>query len=77
MADLERVEQFEIAATHVRPEDVRASVFVSSDLAAHADHLRQLLDCGIDGLFVHHVPRPQQGFIDGYGDKVLPELVGP
>ena len=34
MADLERVEQFEVAATHVRPEDVRASVLVSATSAA-------------------------------------------
>ncbi len=74
MADLERVEQFEIAARHVRPDDVRDSVFVSADLAAHVAHLRELLDCGVDELLVHHVPRPQDGFIDAYGDKVLPEL---
>ena len=37
-------------------------------------YLHELLDCGVDELFVHHVPRPQDGFIDAYGDKVLPEL---
>ena len=74
MADLERVEQFEVAATHVRPDDVRRSVHVSADLGAHAAHLHELLGCGVDELFVHHVPRPQAEFIDAFGAKVLPEL---
>jgi probable non-F420 flavinoid oxidoreductase len=74
MADLERVEQFEVAATHVRPDDVRSAVFVSTDLGAHAAHLRALLDCDVDQLLLHHVPRPQDDFIDAFGAKVLPEL---
>ena len=74
MADLERVEQFEIAATHVRPDDVRASVFVSADLDAHAAHLHELVECGVDELFVHHVPKAQAEFVDAFADKVLPEL---
>jgi hypothetical protein len=74
MADLERVEQFEVAATHVRPDDVRSAVFVSTDLGAHTAHLRALLDCDVDQLLLHHVPRPQDDFIDAFGAKVLPEL---
>jgi hypothetical protein len=75
MADLETVEQFEEAARHVQPEHVRGSVFASADLGAHAAFLRELLDAGADELFVHHVPRPQDEFLDAYGTKVLPELV--
>jgi probable non-F420 flavinoid oxidoreductase len=74
MADLERVEQFEIAATYVRPDDMRASVLVSSDLHQHASWLQELVDLGIDGLYLHHVPREQEAFIDAFGSKVLPEL---
>jgi probable non-F420 flavinoid oxidoreductase len=75
MADLERVEQFEVAATHVRPEDVRASVLVSSDLGRHAAWLREAFDCGVDDLIVHHVPVPQDAFIDAFGERVLPEVL--
>jgi coenzyme F420-dependent glucose-6-phosphate dehydrogenase len=74
MADLERVEQFEIAATHVRPDDVRTAVLVSSDPQRHAGWLRELLDAGVDGLYLHQVPREQEAFIDLFGTKVLPEL---
>ena len=74
MADLERVEQFEVAAAHVRPDDVRASVLVSSDLGRHAAWLHEALDAGADQLYLHHVPRPQREFVDAFAAKVLPEL---
>jgi len=76
MADIETVEQFEAAATHVRPEDVRASVLVSSDPKQHLAWLHETLDLGVDELFLHHVPRPQRGFIDTFGAEVLPEVTG-
>ena len=74
MADLERVEQFEQAARHVRPEDVRDSVLVSSDLARHAAWLKELLELGVDELFVHHVGKEQRPFIDAFGEHVLPQV---
>src|ERR687894_384012 len=42
--DLETVEQFDLAAEHVRPEDVRGSVLVSADLARHAAWLAELAE---------------------------------
>jgi probable non-F420 flavinoid oxidoreductase len=75
MADLERVEQFEVAATHVRPDDVRASVLVSSDLGWHAARLHEALEL-VDDLYLHHVPREQAAFVDAFGERVLPELAG-
>jgi probable non-F420 flavinoid oxidoreductase len=74
MADIELVEQFEVAAGHVRPEDVRDSVLVSADLGQHTAWLRELLDLGVDRLFVHQVPKDQVGFVEAFGEKVLPEL---
>jgi probable non-F420 flavinoid oxidoreductase len=76
MADLERIEQFEAAAAHVRPDDLRPSVLVSADPGRHAAWLEELAAVGVDELFVHQVPVEQRGFIDIYGDKVLPELRG-
>jgi probable non-F420 flavinoid oxidoreductase len=75
MADLETVEQFEAAAAHVRPEDMRAAVLVSSDVKQHVAWLHEILDCGADELFLHHVPREQEGFIEAFGLDVLPEVV--
>jgi probable non-F420 flavinoid oxidoreductase len=74
MADLERIEQFEVAAARVRPEDVRDSVLVSADLDQHVTWLQETLALGVDHLFLHHVPRPQHAFIEVFGAKVLPAL---
>jgi probable non-F420 flavinoid oxidoreductase len=76
MADLVTVEQFEIAAKHVSPDAVSEVVLCSADIGRHAAFLQELLDCGVDHLFVHHVPRPQAAFLDAYAAKVLPELTG-
>lgn len=75
MSDLERVEQFEAAAAHVRPEDVRSAVLVSDDTGRHLAWLREVLDAGVDGLYLHHVGKEQRPFIETFGQKVLPELL--
>ncbi len=74
MADLELVSQFDLAASHVRPEDVHRSVLISSDLGQHAAWLRETLELGVDHVFIHHVPRAQEAFIESFGAKVLPQL---
>jgi probable non-F420 flavinoid oxidoreductase len=74
MADVERVEQFDVLSRHVRPEDMRDAVLVSSDLGQHAAWLREILDLDVDEVFVHHVPKEQSAFIDAFGTKVLPEV---
>ena len=74
MADLALVEQFEAAATHVRPDDVRGSVLVSSDLGQHTAWLHETLELGVDDLFVHQVPQEQGAFLEAFGTSVLPEL---
>lgn len=76
MADLETVEQFEAAAVHVRPDDVRDAVFVASDLGHHVENLRSILACGVDALYLHHVPKAQEEFIEVFGAEVLPHLEG-
>lgn len=74
--NLELPSQFDEAARHVRPDDVRAAVRVSSDLAQHAAWLAGLADLGADAVYVHHVGQEQERFIDAFGTKVLPGLRG-
>jgi probable non-F420 flavinoid oxidoreductase len=74
MADLETVEQFEAAAAHVRPDDLHPHVLVSADPARHAARLHELADLGVDEVYVHQVPVEQDGFLDVYGDEVLPQV---
>ena len=72
--DLEMPEDFEQVAAYVRPEDVRPSVLVSSDLAEHAAWLRELADLGFNELYLHHVGRDQTEFLAAFAAEVLPAL---
>jgi probable non-F420 flavinoid oxidoreductase len=74
--DLETVEQFDLAAKYVRPDDVRGSVLVSADLARHASWLRELAELGFEQIHLHHVGQDLRPFIDAFGERVLPELSG-
>src|ERR671914_1057885 len=72
--DLATVEQFDEAARHVRPEDVRGPVLVSSDLSVHAAWLEELGELGFDEIYLHHVGQDLSAFIDAFGGHVLPPL---
>jgi probable non-F420 flavinoid oxidoreductase len=72
--DLPTVEQFDLAAARVRPEDMRGPVLVSSDLGQHVAWIQELAALGFDAVYLHHVGRSQRRFIDAFGEHVLPAL---
>jgi probable non-F420 flavinoid oxidoreductase len=74
--DLDSVEAFDEAARHVRPEDMRGSVLVTSDLGQLSAWLHELLAFEPDELYVHHVGREQGAFIEAFAEHVLPGLAG-
>lgn len=72
--DLATTEAFDEAAKHVRPDDVRHSVLVSADLGRLTDYLHTLGGLGFGAVYVHHVGQEQRGFIDAFGEHVLPAM---
>ncbi|MGH9271195.1 MAG: TIGR03885 family FMN-dependent LLM class oxidoreductase [Ilumatobacteraceae bacterium] len=72
--DLEMVEQFDVVAQHVRPEDVQRRILVSADPAWHRDQLADLVALGFDGVWIHHVGQTQLPFIEAFGEQVVPTL---
>ena len=74
--DLDSVEAFDEAAKHVRPEDVRTSVFVSPEPDDYVRLLREYSELGFDRVYLHHVGQEQSRFIDTFGERVLPQLKG-
>jgi alkanesulfonate monooxygenase SsuD/methylene tetrahydromethanopterin reductase-like flavin-dependent oxidoreductase (luciferase family) len=72
--DLATVEEFDVAATHVRPEDMRGAVLVSADLGQHAAWLAEFAEIGFDAIYLHHVGQEQRRFIDAFAEHVLPAL---
>ena len=69
-------EEFDAAAKHVRPEDLRAGVLVASDPKRFVERLREAADLGFEEIYVHHVGQRQAEFIDCFAEHVLPELRG-
>ncbi|MDQ4037074.1 MAG: TIGR03885 family FMN-dependent LLM class oxidoreductase [Actinomycetota bacterium] len=72
--DLDTAENFDIAATHVPPDAMRACVLVSSDPAQHAAWLQELIEIGFDEVYLHHVGQDLSEFLDVFGQHVLPQL---
>jgi probable non-F420 flavinoid oxidoreductase len=72
--DLETVAHFDEAARHVRPEDVREAVLVSSDLGRHAAWIQEAAALGFDEINLHFVGKDQRPSIEAFAERVLPEL---
>jgi probable non-F420 flavinoid oxidoreductase len=74
--DLELPADFDEATKNARLEDVTASVLVSADPMQHAKWLRELVHLGVEQIYVHHVGKEQERFIEVFGEQVLPEVIG-
>lgn len=72
--NLETPDQFDEAARLVRPEDVRRSVLVSSDVDQHISWLTEYAEIGFDRIYLHHVGQDQGEFIRVFGEHVIPAL---
>jgi probable non-F420 flavinoid oxidoreductase len=72
--NLATAEEFDLAATHVRPEDMRRSVVISSAPQRFVEAVREVADLGFDEVYLHHVGQTQQPFLETFGQQVLPAL---
>jgi coenzyme F420-dependent glucose-6-phosphate dehydrogenase len=72
--ELRSPEDFATASRLVRPEDMHESVLISADLGQHAAWLAEYIELGFTELQLHQIDRNQQGFIEAFGAKVLPQL---
>jgi probable non-F420 flavinoid oxidoreductase len=72
--DLETVEAFDVIGEAVSTDQVMRSVRVSNDLGQHAAWLQEYAERGWDELYLHFVGQEQTGFIEAFGEHVLPQL---
>jgi probable non-F420 flavinoid oxidoreductase len=72
--DLATPEEFDKLAVLYPRERVRENVRISADPARHAAWLAEYADLGFDRIFLHHVGKEQQEWIDVFGERVLPQL---
>jgi hypothetical protein len=50
------------------------SVEVSADPGYHAAWLHEMIELGFDGVWIHHVGQRQRGFLEAFGEHVLPQV---
>jgi probable non-F420 flavinoid oxidoreductase len=72
--ELRSPRDFDTATRLVRPEDMRDTVLISSDLGRHAAWLNEFVELGFEELQLHQVARNQDAFIEAFGAKVLTQL---
>jgi 2-methylisocitrate lyase-like PEP mutase family enzyme len=65
---------FDALSEDVGIDQVRRTVLVSADLGELTERLAALRHAGADRLYLHHVGRRQDEFIDAFGEHVLPAL---
>src|SRR3954470_15122605 len=72
--DLDAPQAFERASASATPADVAKVVRVSSDLGRHAAWIDEYAELGFEEIYLHHVGQEQRGFLDAFGEHVLPQL---
>ncbi|WP_430645462.1 TIGR03885 family FMN-dependent LLM class oxidoreductase [Agromyces sp. GXS1127] len=72
--ELESPEAFDERTADAARSEVAGTLLASSDTSRHLDALLELAELGVDRIYLHHVGQEQRGFIDAFGEHVLPEL---
>jgi probable non-F420 flavinoid oxidoreductase len=72
--DVETAEILDAVSEYVPSSVMREHVLISSDLGQHAKWVHDFADLGFDAVYLHHVGKEQDEFIDAFGDRVLPQL---
>ncbi len=72
--DLRSPQQFEQAAQHVKPEEMKELVNISHETDQHVEWLKEYVEMGFNELVLHNVNTNQELFIEDFGERVLPEL---
>jgi coenzyme F420-dependent glucose-6-phosphate dehydrogenase len=76
-ADLATPEEFDRACDGAGPDEVCARLHVSSSAQQHLDWLLGYLELPLTAIYLHHVGRGLERFIDVFGEHVLPFLREP
>jgi probable non-F420 flavinoid oxidoreductase len=69
--DIDTPHGFDEAARFVQPTDLASNVLISSDASWHAAKIAELSELGFDEIYLHHVGKEQDEFLDVFGDRVV------
>jgi probable non-F420 flavinoid oxidoreductase len=68
-------QQYDSAASVVRPEDMIKKVRVSSDLGRHLSMIEDDIALGFERIYLHNVARTQDEFIEDFGREIVPSIL--
>ena len=74
--DVETVEEYDRRTSGASPSDMDDVLLVSTDPAELAARLLELAYVGFDRLYLHHVGREQNRFLDLAAEHLIPALRG-
>ena len=74
--ELRSPEEFDDAASFVTLEEMRDQVRISSDLEEHVREIEKDIELGFERIFLHNVARDQDEFIEDFGARVIPAILG-
>jgi coenzyme F420-dependent glucose-6-phosphate dehydrogenase len=72
--DFDQPEDFDAAVADPDEAELRKAVLVDADAAALAERIAELVRIGFDRVYLHHVGKNQDAFLDRAGDELLPAL---
>ena len=67
-------EHFQQAASTVTPEMLAEKMPVGPDVGPYVDAVRELIDAGVDNVYIHQVGPDQEGFFRFFREELQPEL---
>jgi coenzyme F420-dependent glucose-6-phosphate dehydrogenase len=72
LENFSRPEQFDEKTKHLRYEDVKNNLLVSSDPEIYKERIEECLQLGFSNVILHNVNHHQLEFIEDFGKKVIP-----
>ena len=72
--DLRVADYDAVSEEGVPAERVAGAALISSDLGRLTEQIHGLASLGFDAVYLHHIGQEQRGFIEAFGEKVLPQL---
>ena len=72
--DLDTTEHFDLAAERTTEDQVAESVLCTDSAQELSDAIALYADCGADRVYLHHVGKEQDEFLDAMGTTVLPDF---
>lgn len=68
--------EFDAAAQFIQPEALHGPVRISSELERHIEWIEQDFELGFTELYLHNLHHDQETFIEHFGERVLPQVLG-